>query len=301
MQQNTERKGEDAVAPFIITSAWSTLFFVNSVVTSSRACKFPRVASGARIQFPPSRRSGWLFVNSLHSSRSVSIPTPVYRRSRDPLITVVVIYRQEHIKRGRKRMKERKKRVRVCGFRLRGQVDSPGIGTYIHTYIRVHRTIDSPHFSGPSLRVRQFCMSFFPHFFIFFIYFAGRSTKSAASWTRPFVTGRIPTRARLQDFLMATACVPSMKNRRRRRTNKACASFRLLDYSKPIRFRWVEYSARLFKNSLIDCYVARRYYRIIIASRNLEVTEYNWMFIMVWNQFSRAGSKSNLDKTEFLV
>lgn len=88
--------------------------------------------------------------------------TPVYRRSRDPLITAAVIYRQEHIKRGRKRVKERERESNAASDSPRA--GGPARNRYIYTYIRVHRTIDSPHFSGPSLHVRQFRMSFFPVF-----------------------------------------------------------------------------------------------------------------------------------------
>lgn len=110
----------------------------------------------------------------------------------------------------------------------------PARNRYIYTYIRVHRTIDSPHFSGPSLRVRQFRMSFFPFFFFFFLFILPAIRRNLPrSERRPFVTGRIPMRARLQDFLMATACVPSTKNRTRRRdhTIAQIGRVRRFDYS----------------------------------------------------------------------
>lgn len=132
---------------------------------------------------PLSRRSGWLFaVPPARSPFWLSGLSPIprsFNNSGRDLSTGAYQARAKEDER-------EEKRIRVCGFRLRGQVDPPGIGTYIHTYIRVHRTIDLPHFSGPSLRVRQFRMSFFPFFFFFFfIYFASHSTKSAAFWTAP--------------------------------------------------------------------------------------------------------------------
>lgn len=49
---------------------------------------------------------------------------------------------------------------------LRRQVDLSGIGTYTYVCVyRVHRTIDSSHFLGPSLHIRQFRVCPFFHLY----------------------------------------------------------------------------------------------------------------------------------------
>lgn len=65
------------------------------------------------------------------SSRSVSIPSSLYHRFRDPLITAAVIYRQEHIKRvGKER--ERERGSAAASDSTGRCVDPPGMDIYMY-------------------------------------------------------------------------------------------------------------------------------------------------------------------------
>lgn len=112
----------------------------------------------------------------------------------------------------------------------------PARNRYIYTYI--HKGAPNYRFAAffrPLFARSPVSHVLFPVFLFFFFLFILPAIRRnlPRSERRPFVTGRIPMRARLQDFLMATACVPSTKNRTRRRDHTIAQIGRVcrFDYS----------------------------------------------------------------------
>lgn len=131
------------------------------------------------------------------------------------------------------------KRVR-CGFRLRGQVDPPGMGTYIHKGAPNYRFAA---FFRPLFARSPVSHVLFPHFSFFplppplFLFILPAVRRNLPRPERARLLPREFLRERAcRIFLMAAACVPSAKNRTRRRTIAQIGRVRRFDCSKSTSF-----------------------------------------------------------------